>query len=156
MLLCGPAEVDPKAETTVEVECRYSGYLKRQKREIASLRKAQSLILPSDFDFMALPGVTTVEKEKLAEARPASVLAASRIQGVKPSSLMVLFRQARHLDVNAVQDAERLSEHAAQVGQQFVVDKIVDDGMSWDTVAAAAASGGGGLMGDLRENAASQ
>jgi hypothetical protein len=140
----------------VEVECRYSGYLKRQKREIESLRKAQSLLLPADFDFMALPGVSAAEKEKLVEARPATVLAASRIQGVKPSSLMVLFRHARHLEVNASQDEERLSQHAAQVGQQFVVEKPAESDMSWDTVAAAAASGGGGLMGDLRDNAAAE
>lgn len=123
-----PTDVDPVAATTVEVECRYKGYLQRQQREIEQLREAQSLVLPPTFDFDALPSLSTAEKEKLNEARPASVHAASRIQGIKPSSIMVLFKHARRLDVNIEQDERRLAEHAAQVGQQFVVEQVEDEG----------------------------
>ncbi|KAA0168185.1 hypothetical protein FNF28_02603 [Cafeteria roenbergensis] len=122
-----PLDLDPVAATTVEVECRYKGYLQRQQREIEQLREAQSLVLPPTFDFDALPSLSTAEKEKLNEARPTSVHAASRIQGIKPSSIMVLFKHARRLDVNIEQDERRLAEHAAQVGQQFVVERTEDE-----------------------------
>lgn len=159
------AEVDPVAATTVEVECRYKGYLQRQQREIEQLREAQSLVLPPSFDFDALPSLSTAEKEKLNEARPTSVHAASRIQGIKPSSIMVLFKHARRLDVNIEQDERRLAEHAAQVGQQFVHEQEDEEGTVQGTRAPPAqsqeaAEGGlawasmpaddGGLMTSLR------
>jgi len=145
--------LDPLAATTVEVECRYRGYLERQEREIEQLRESQSLVLPPGFDFAALPSLSTAEKEKLEEARPGSVHAASRVPGIKPSSVMILFKHARRLDVNREQDERRLAEHQAQVGQQFLDPGAGEDAPaagSWDSSRRERTAG---LMSELRTSA---
>jgi hypothetical protein len=126
------AVVEPSALSTVEVECKYRGYLERQRREIRELRQAQSLFLPPDFDFNALPSLSMVEKEKLTLARPSSVHAASRIPGIRPSSLMVLFKHARRLDENKALDEERLSHHQALVGTQLLEPATDDAPPPWE------------------------
>lgn len=120
-----PLELDASSLPTVEVECRYRGYLRRQRREIAEMRESEVLPLPLDTNYEAIPSLSKVEVEILQAAKPSSVHAAARLQGIRPASLMVLFKYARRLLKD--QDDERLARLQAQVGQQFVREEAEED-----------------------------
>jgi tRNA uridine 5-carboxymethylaminomethyl modification enzyme len=79
----------------LEIEARYAAYLPRQQAEIAAFRAEESLILPSDLDVAAIPGLSSEVRARLAEAPPATLGAAARLPGVTPSALAILYRYAR-------------------------------------------------------------
>ena len=79
----------------VEIEARYSGYLRRQEADIVAYRKDEGLTLPDDLNFSAIGGLSRELREKLAAARPATLGAASRISGMTPAALVALLRFVR-------------------------------------------------------------
>ena len=70
----------------VQTEARYAGYLHRQNADISSFRREEAVSL-QDTDFAAIGGLSTELRSKLELHRPASVGAASRIQGITPAGL---------------------------------------------------------------------
>ncbi len=89
------AAVPPRVRETLTVEARYAGYLDRQRVDIRAFRADESLHLPADLDFAALSGLSNEVRERLAQARPASLGAAARLPGMTPAALTLLYRYAR-------------------------------------------------------------
>ena len=80
------------------------------------LRAGDALPLPVDEDFHKLLALSKEECELLEAARPATVVAASRIAGIRPTSLMLLFQLARkRTAVRAFESASGDLEDAACV-----------------------------------------
>ena len=88
------------------MQLKYRGYLDRQRREIEAFKAGDGMPLPASLSFSELTGVSTEELQLLSTARPDSVHAASRIPGVRPSTLLLLFQRAKKLG---------LAHHAAAV-----------------------------------------
>jgi tRNA uridine 5-carboxymethylaminomethyl modification enzyme len=88
---CG-LSIDFQARDYVYAEALYSDYLARQVREVASFREDDKTLIPRDFDFSVLAGLSSEEVEKLTAARPPTIASAARISGVTPSSLFLLVR----------------------------------------------------------------
>ncbi|HST76313.1 MAG TPA: tRNA uridine-5-carboxymethylaminomethyl(34) synthesis enzyme MnmG [Acetobacteraceae bacterium] len=80
----------------VEVEARYAGYLRRQEAEIRGFRREENLALEG-VDFARIGGLTVELREKLTRQRPASLGAASRIQGMTPAALGALLAHLRKI-----------------------------------------------------------
>ena len=74
----------------VEIEIKYEGYIKRQKSDIAELRRLEQRVLPKNIDYTTLVGLRTEAQEKLQKVRPANIGQASRISGVSPADISVL------------------------------------------------------------------
>lgn len=74
----------------VEIEVKYEGYIKRQKSDIAEMRRLEQKLLPKDVDYTKLIGLRTEAQEKLQAVRPANIGQASRISGVSPADISVL------------------------------------------------------------------
>jgi tRNA uridine 5-carboxymethylaminomethyl modification enzyme len=82
--------LDPGIAEQLAVDARYAVYAKRQEQDIAAFRKDESVAIPSDFVFAALPGLSTELRHKLERHRPASLGQAARLDGMTPSALMLL------------------------------------------------------------------
>ncbi len=74
----------------VQIQVKYEGYLKRQEEEIASFERLESVPIPRDIDYTAIPGLSKEIQEKLAQVAPTSLGQASRISGVTPAAISVL------------------------------------------------------------------
>jgi len=72
------------------LDLRYEGYVAKEERLSARLGKLDAARLPPDFDYAAVPGLSTESLEKLSAARPLSLGQASRIPGVRPSDVALL------------------------------------------------------------------
>ena len=80
----------PEEKEQVELDLKYEGYLKRQEREIARFEKNESVVIPDDFDYDDVDGLSQESREKFKSIRPKSVGQAGRISGVRVSDIAVL------------------------------------------------------------------
>ena len=74
----------------IEVEIKYSGYIKVQQEQIDKMRKLESKALPNDIDYKTIKGLRLEAQEKLNKFRPLNVGQAGRISGVNPADVSVL------------------------------------------------------------------
>jgi tRNA uridine 5-carboxymethylaminomethyl modification enzyme len=79
-------------ETTdeVELQIKYSGYIKRQLQQISRFKKFETKPIPVTFNYDGTLGFSREVCEKLKKVRPASVGQASRISGVTPAAISLL------------------------------------------------------------------
>ena len=64
--------------------------MERPRREWEALQRDTSVVLSSDFDFGAVPGLSHEAVERLTIARPENLDQASRIAGITPAALAAL------------------------------------------------------------------
>lgn len=79
----------------LEIEGRYAGYMERQDADIRAFRKDEALALPESLDYADVGGLSNEVRQKLTDARPATLGAASRIPGITPAGLTTLLRHVR-------------------------------------------------------------
>ncbi|GAB3487107.1 tRNA uridine-5-carboxymethylaminomethyl(34) synthesis enzyme MnmG [Marinomonas epiphytica] len=82
--------VDEQVSEQVQISVKYAGYISRQADEIERLRRQENTLLPDDLNYDELDGLSNEVKQKLNDARPATLAAASRIQGVTPAAVSLL------------------------------------------------------------------
>ena len=80
--------LDLKSHT--ELDVKYEGYVARQERQVARFQKMENMLIPKDFDYDKLDGISSESREKLKTIQPRSVGQASRISGVRSSDIAVL------------------------------------------------------------------
>jgi tRNA uridine 5-carboxymethylaminomethyl modification enzyme len=83
-------EVSKEVYEQVELELKYEGYIRRQKKEIEKFKKLETMRIPQDFRYDNLIGFKREALEKLKRVNPISVGQASRISGVSPGDIAVL------------------------------------------------------------------
>lgn len=82
----------PEAVTQqVEISIKYEGYIKRQLQQVEQFKKLEKKKLSLDFDYSQVPNLRKEAIQKLNEYQPASIGQASRISGVSPADISVLF-----------------------------------------------------------------
>ena len=74
----------------VDVQAKYSGYIERQEDEIERQRRNEEAVLPVDLDYGAVRGLSNEVRQRLGEARPASLGQAARVPGVTPAAISLL------------------------------------------------------------------
>ena len=79
----------------ITIDAQYSGYLDRQQADINAFRRDENLVLPTDFDYSQVGSLSTEIRNKLANAKPATLGAAGRIPGVTPAALTALLRYVK-------------------------------------------------------------
>ena len=86
----GDAGVAPEIAAQIEVRCRYDGYIRRQQAEIERQRRQETARLPEDLDYQQVRGLSHEVRQKLVEARPATLGQAARLPGVTPAAVSLL------------------------------------------------------------------
>ncbi|MBV8909471.1 MAG: FAD-dependent oxidoreductase, partial [Gammaproteobacteria bacterium] len=76
--------------TQMEALARYAGYIERQHEEIERARRNEETALPVDLDYGRLGGLSHEVRQRLSEARPATLGQAARIPGVTPAAISIL------------------------------------------------------------------
>ncbi len=80
----------PEIIEQIEIAAKYQGYLARQNEEVEKNLAQESLIIPPDFDYAPLGGLSNEVKQKLTINRPETLGQASRIQGITPAAISIL------------------------------------------------------------------
>ena len=82
--------ITPMLAERLETEIKYAGYIARQDRMIREVARHEKTLIPEDFEYADLTGLTLEAREKLARIRPKNLGQASRIPGVSPSDVAQL------------------------------------------------------------------
>jgi tRNA uridine 5-carboxymethylaminomethyl modification enzyme len=105
--------MSPSIARQIEIEALYSGYLARQDADIRAYRRDEELTLPRDLDFTAIGGLSNEMRQRLTAARPATLGAAGRLQGVTPAALVALLRYVKRAHQAGALGPERTDVDAA-------------------------------------------
>jgi tRNA uridine 5-carboxymethylaminomethyl modification enzyme len=71
----------------VEAEIKYEGYLRKQDKEIARLRRVDGRKIPAALDFGRIHGLTREAVEKMRQRRPLTLGELKKIPGLTPSDV---------------------------------------------------------------------
>jgi tRNA uridine 5-carboxymethylaminomethyl modification enzyme len=80
----------PDVAQRVEIEVKYAGYIEREQEAIAKLKELQLEMIPRDFNYDEIFGLSNEARSKLNVVKPADLDQASRIQGISPSDILLL------------------------------------------------------------------
>jgi tRNA uridine 5-carboxymethylaminomethyl modification enzyme len=83
-------EINIQAIEQVEIQAKYAGYIAKQVLEIQKCAKNENTIIPQDFLYKGIPGLSAEIVEKLTKIAPTTVGMASRIPGVTPAAISLL------------------------------------------------------------------
>ncbi|AZL59293.1 tRNA uridine-5-carboxymethylaminomethyl(34) synthesis enzyme MnmG [Tabrizicola piscis] len=88
-------QLDTALLQQLQTEAIYDQYSDRQAKEVADLQRQENQLIPLDFDYACLSGLSNEMKAKLARARPETLLQASRLEGVTPAALVLILASLR-------------------------------------------------------------
>ena len=74
----------------VEIQTKYAGYIARQQDEINKQLRHEETLLPAEFDYGQVSGLSNEVVAKLSDARPQTIGQASRISGITPAAISLL------------------------------------------------------------------
>ncbi|MBL4764045.1 MAG: tRNA uridine-5-carboxymethylaminomethyl(34) synthesis enzyme MnmG [Colwellia sp.] len=86
----GPAITDTEASEQIEIQTKYAGYIDRQLDEIAKKKRNENTLIPLEFDYQQISGLSNEVVAKLKDARPETIGKASRISGITPAAISLL------------------------------------------------------------------
>jgi len=95
MLDPGFDTIDMKSREQLSKDATYANYIERQKRDVAAMRKDEAYVIPPDFQYEAMPGLSNELKTKLSKTRPGNLAQAGRIDGMTPAALSLLLARLR-------------------------------------------------------------
>lgn len=83
-------ELPEDVREEVNINLKYEGYIKRQKRQVEQFKKLEKKKIPKEIDYKDITSLRLEAIQKLSDIRPESVGQAARISGVSPSDISVL------------------------------------------------------------------
>lgn len=85
----------PDVIEQLEIDAQYAGYLDRQDADIVAFRRDERRVLPADFDYSAVIGLSTEVRQKLERIRPSTLGQAARIEGVTAAALSLILAYSK-------------------------------------------------------------
>ncbi|MDH3205740.1 MAG: tRNA uridine-5-carboxymethylaminomethyl(34) synthesis enzyme MnmG [Gemmatimonadota bacterium] len=90
-------KVEEEVLSSVEVELKYEGYVRRERERAVRLREQAEFALAEDLPYEDFVTMSHESREKLSAVRPATLAHAGRIPGVSPADLQNLILEVRRL-----------------------------------------------------------
>ena len=88
-----PAEIAEQ----LKYDAMYATYIARQQADIDALRRDEAALIPTDFDYGALGGLSAELRMKLETLRPATLADAGRIEGMTPAAMVLILARMRRV-----------------------------------------------------------
>ncbi len=88
-------DIPPEIMDQLIIEASYAPYIERQAVDVRALRRDEAAIIPSDFNFGELSGLSSELRLKLERARPVNLAQAAGIEGMTPAALMLILARLR-------------------------------------------------------------
>ncbi len=89
------SEIEPEIQRQLENDALYANYIERQKRDIEALKRDEAHVIPRDFEFDGISGLSNELKAKLSAVRPENLAQAGRVDGMTPAALTLLLVKLR-------------------------------------------------------------
>ncbi|MEC7236526.1 MAG: FAD-dependent oxidoreductase, partial [Pseudomonadota bacterium] len=85
-------DIPPALRPQLEADCRYAGYLERQRADIEALHRDEAIFIPDDFDYHAVGGLSAEARDVMIRLRPRTIGQANRLPGLTPAAVVAVLR----------------------------------------------------------------
>ncbi|MGH1355152.1 MAG: tRNA uridine-5-carboxymethylaminomethyl(34) synthesis enzyme MnmG [Thalassovita sp.] len=89
------SDIEPEIGDQLSRDALYANYIERQKRDVEAMKRDEDQVIPDDFAYDALDGLSNELKKKLISARPRNLAQAGRVEGMTPAALTLLMAKIR-------------------------------------------------------------
>jgi tRNA uridine 5-carboxymethylaminomethyl modification enzyme len=96
------AAMEIKLAEALEIDATYAVYMDRQAADIAGIQREESRVIPDDFDFQSLSGLSNELKQKLIAAMPRNLAQAMKVDGITPSAISLILAHIRKTEPASV------------------------------------------------------
>eukprot|EP00037_Helgoeca_nana_P023480 m.243764 g.243764 ORF g.243764 m.243764 type:complete len:686 (+) comp26365_c0_seq10:106-2163(+) len=87
--------ISPAVAQRLAIEALYAPLMPRQALAIETYRKEEAMTLPVEIDYGAIPWLSNEARERLETVRPATLGAASRLEGVTSAAVLQLMQHVK-------------------------------------------------------------
>ena len=88
--------IDPLVIEAIEIDAKYSGYIRKANEQARKMMEAEDIRIPLDFNYDSINNLASEAKEKLKKIKPITIVQAMRISGVNPADItQILFALKR-------------------------------------------------------------
>lgn len=96
------AAMETKLAEALEIDATYAVYMDRQAADIAGIQREESRLIPDEFDFQSLSGLSNELKQKLITAMPRNLAQAMKVDGITPSAISLILAHIRKTEPASV------------------------------------------------------
>ena len=89
------AALDQDIKVQIWSDALYAQYSQRQLDDANALKRDESHVIPSFFDYNDLPGLSSELKAKLIKVRPQNLMQAGKIEGMTPAALTLILSRLK-------------------------------------------------------------
>ena len=91
------AAVDESVHELVETEYHYAFDIGKQRVEMARVEDDEALLIPADMRWEEVGGLSAEEREKLSREKPSCIGDVRRVEGMTPTSVLVLWSWVKRM-----------------------------------------------------------
>ena len=89
------AGIPDSLHAQLEADCRYAGYIERQRADIEALHRDEAILIPADFDYHAVGGLSAEARDVMMRLRPQTIGQANRLPGLTPAAVVAVLRHLK-------------------------------------------------------------
>ena len=89
------AGLDQDIKVQIWSDALYAQYSQRQLDDVNALKRDESHVIPSFFDYHDLPGLSSELKAKLIKVRPQNLMQTGKIEGMTPAALTLILSRLK-------------------------------------------------------------
>lgn len=89
--------VDAQIAVQIARDALYANYVDRQRSDIERMKKDERQVIPPDFNYIELPGLSNELQAKLSNTRPDTLAQAARIDGMTPAALALILAKLHQM-----------------------------------------------------------
>ena len=102
------ADIPQALRPQLEADCRYAGYLERQRADIEALHRDEAISIPDDFDYHAVGGLSAEARDVMIRLRPQTIGQANRLPGLTPAAVVAVLRALKRGQADQPAAVERV------------------------------------------------
>jgi tRNA uridine 5-carboxymethylaminomethyl modification enzyme len=88
-------EIEDEIAAQLSKDALYANYIERQQRDVEAMKRDEDQVIPSDFSYEGLEGLSNELKRKLIDACPRNLAQAGRVEGMTPAALTLILAKLR-------------------------------------------------------------
>ena len=88
-------DLNNETKSQLEKDALYANYISRQQRDVDMLKKDEGMIIPNEFNYSEIQGLSNELTTKLNTVRPANIAQAGRIDGMTPAALALVLSKIK-------------------------------------------------------------
>ncbi len=89
------SQIDCDIREQLSKDALYATYIERQQRDVLAMKRDEKQIIPDDFDYSTLVGLSNELRMKLERVRPQTIAQAGRVEGMTPAATTLILARMR-------------------------------------------------------------